>query len=108
MIARVAATHGRPFPAVAREPYALTLYTFAQLQEHERIMGLVDRFRALETAGLLAFAFHEPKRLGDVYHELRREAGALPSDAESRALADEIIAAVKAHDAQRAVPAGVS
>lgn len=99
---RVARALGRTIQAVARDPYALTLWTFFALQEQERIDHNVERFRDIDRAGLVAFAFHEPKRLGEAWHDLHAELGGGRTMDENRALADEVARALRAHDA----PAG--
>jgi hypothetical protein len=81
-----------------RRPYHRTLWTWLQLQEQERFEEIKDRGRMLHMAGLLAVAFHEPKKLSDEHHRLMKDAGMLPTPEE----AIENVSDVMAFMAQRA------
>lgn len=85
-----------------RRPYYRTLWTYLQLQEVERIDALKKRGNELHVAGLLAIAFHEPKKLGDEYHRWMDELGMLPTAEEAIDRAQDVIAAVQALDARAA------
>lgn len=54
-------------------PWVDVLTAGLWLDEVERVEGLRARGTALEAAQLLAIAFHEPAKLGDVARELDRE-----------------------------------
>lgn len=102
MISRVAVAHGRPFMAVAREPFALTLLCFLQIGEHERIAALAGRFMDVMRAGYQVFAFHKPEKLAEVHRELMGEAGFHMTPEESEASAVAMFAAVAKLDAELA------
>jgi hypothetical protein len=72
---------------VARQPYALTLWTWAHLSVALRIESLTRRADAIHAASLQAAAFHEPKRLKDASDQLNAEAGLMPSVEETVAAA---------------------
>lgn len=61
MIVSVAAAESRSVRAVAAESYALTLWTFLQLRDRDRLRRASARFDRLDAADLLALAFHDPK-----------------------------------------------
>jgi hypothetical protein len=72
---RVAVATGRPVLAIARESYALTLWTWAHLEQQrdiERALARGDRFDA---AGLMAVALHDPKKLDPLRDEFVRSLG---------------------------------
>lgn len=92
VIHRVASAYSRPFMDVAREPFALTLFCFLLISEHERINGLLTKFRDLNVAGLQAVAFHEPKKLQDASRDLQREAGMLEDPSAARARGEAMLA----------------
>lgn len=58
---------------MARWPWVDVLTAGLMLDEVERVDGLRQRAGALEAAELMALAFHEPAKLGDVGRELDRE-----------------------------------
>lgn len=92
MIHRVATTYGQSPMVVDAWPFALTLYWFFQITEHERISTLMERFREMSFAGLVALAFHEPKKLVDAQRELQHEAGMFDSVDADRAKAAQMLA----------------
>jgi hypothetical protein len=83
---------------VAGDPYVRTLWTFFHLEQHERVDDIKLRGRALQLGGLMAIAFHEPKRLNDEQRRLLADAGMLPSPDAAKERATPIIAAVAAMD----------
>jgi hypothetical protein len=85
---------------VARESFAVTLWTWYWLDDLTRETRMRDRFDRLDAASLSALAFHEPAKLRGVEMQLLSEAGEL-SDmmAETRARAEARMAAIA-----RAVP----
>ena len=90
---------GRLPREIMREPYAHTLWMFYQLEEHTRIDQYAERARSLDLAGLVACAFHEPKKLSDANQQLLDDAGLTPSVDDALAKAEETIAAMKQLDA---------
>jgi hypothetical protein len=48
---------------VAREPYALTLWTYLQSEEAERLDSLTREREQIRGADMIATAFHDPKKL---------------------------------------------
>ena len=85
-----------------RRPYYRTLWTWVQLQEHERIEEIAERSRMLHMAGLLAIAFHEPKKLADEHHRLLKDSGMLPTPDEAIENVQDVIAMMR----QRALTSG--
>jgi hypothetical protein len=92
------ATHGTVDQLMGR-PYYRTLWTFFQVQEVERIDALRERGRQLHVAGLLALAFHEPKRLAEEHHTLMHDAGMLPTEDEALEGVVDVIEAMRRIDA---------
>lgn len=86
---------GSSMRATLRETYAVTLFTYYQLLEHERIAGIVGRWRDLHCASLAAAAHHNPKQLQDVRDELRAETGWGPTAEEAVGAAEETISAMQ-------------
>lgn len=54
---------GRDVLTVARDSYALTLYTHWHLEQRRRLTMITQKSERLDLAGLMAGAFHEPKSL---------------------------------------------
>ena len=100
VISRVACAHGRPFMEVAREPYALTLFSFLHLADHEWITALLGEFRDLMRAKLTNFAVCGPERLEQHAMDLQVKIGLLPSAEESEAAAAQMIGPATAAVAQ--------
>ncbi len=63
VIARVAREHGRSVQAVASDSYALTLWTYLQSEEAERLTSLTREHNRIQLADMIAVGFHEPKKL---------------------------------------------
>lgn len=74
MLTRVWARGGGSLRDVAEEAYAVTLWTFLQLEDEARIARFVARSERLDLGGLVAMATHAPKELDRVHRELLREA----------------------------------
>jgi hypothetical protein len=102
IIARVARLTGRSVAQVASEPYALTLWTHAQLAEIERFDSVREMGDRLDLAHLIALSFHEPKQLSKAAHRYEEAAGLLPSVASVKARGLEIL---NADRAMRGLPA---
>lgn len=85
--------------AVARAPYRETLYEFYHLQQIDRVDDLRVRGRSLHLAGLVALAFHEPKRLTDEHRSLLVAAGMTTPPDTARADALAFIAEIAKADA---------
>lgn len=49
-----------------RDGYALTLWTWFQLQRREKMQALLREHERIDVAGMIAMAFHDPKQLGSV------------------------------------------
>jgi hypothetical protein len=45
------------------ESYAITLYAFVLAMEVDRIDSIISYGHRIDLAGMMAYAFHEPKRL---------------------------------------------
>lgn len=96
----VASTVGPPFPAVLEQPWALTLWTYYQLTERDRIKGLRRRIRDVNNAILTAVAFSsEPNKLTaerDAALAAARSAPMTrPTDDEWRQRAERLVAAIE-------------
>jgi hypothetical protein len=89
-IVYVARETGQPVLAIARQPYALTLYTRWHLQQWERLRVFEHQSMQHHGASLNAFAMHEPKKLGELHdrfiaeHERRPRAMIQVVDASAR------------------------
>ena len=68
---------------MAEEPYALTLWTFFQIMERERIEQLLARGRRLDAALLMAAAYNDPKVLREEHQDYIAELR-LPVDRRAR------------------------
>jgi hypothetical protein len=65
----VAVATGRGVLEVARESFALTLYTWWHLEQRRRLEAVSRKLERFDMAGSMAQAFHEPGKLPDGYHE---------------------------------------
>jgi hypothetical protein len=74
VLTQVAVRGGGQLRDVAEEAYAVTLWTFLELEDAARITRFVTRSERLDLAGLMAMATHAPKELSRVHRELLREA----------------------------------
>lgn len=95
----VAKDAGPRFPDILDQPWALTLWTYYQLSERDRIRTLIERIDAVNDATLTALAFNEPKKLSDERENALSAAHETPitkakDDAEWRAARDRLLAAV--------------
>lgn len=59
----MAAATGREVLTVARESFALTLYTFWHLEQRRRLNQILQRAERFDLAGLMAYAVNQPKEL---------------------------------------------
>lgn len=82
MIARVARESGQTLREVARESYALTLWTFLQSEESRRLESLVIERRQIDAAYLAAAAFHDPKKISVFENQWRADV-TRPADTDS-------------------------
>jgi hypothetical protein len=64
---------GQSLRAVAEEDYAVTLWTYLQVEEDARLARYVSRSERLDLAALLALATHAPKELDRVRRDLLAE-----------------------------------
>lgn len=58
---------------IARQSFALTLYTLWHLQQWERVRMFEEQAMHHHLASLTAFATHEPKKLGELHERFLRE-----------------------------------
>jgi hypothetical protein len=91
VLVRVAVATSRSVASVARDNYVLTLWTFHHLQQLDYVESLHERGRQLNLGGLVAAAFHDPKRLGDEHRQLQADSGLLPSPDDAKESAQDII-----------------
>jgi len=90
IIVQVAKGTGTSFKIQAREDYAVTLYTFLQLEQAKKLDSLLEEGGRIEQASLMAIAFHEPKKLKGASEALRRKIMNVPDRATAIRLAAEI------------------
>lgn len=64
-----------------RAPYHETLYALMQLEDVERIEGLVQKGDRIEDAAWVGYAVGEPKRLRRAYRDYQAELRERPRDA---------------------------
>jgi hypothetical protein len=86
----VAKQTGTSFKIQAREDYAITLYTFLQLEEGNKIDRLLAEAERIDLAGLFRIAFHEPNKLKGASDALRRKIMNVPDRATTLKLAAEV------------------
>src|SRR4029077_11341994 len=91
VVVGVAKAFARSVQDVMEQPWALTLWTWMELTEYERISGLVAEQIELHGAFHTALAFHEPKRLKDEEWEWKKRAGLIQSAEEAFELARQMI-----------------
>jgi hypothetical protein len=101
---------GRDVLAVARESYALTLYTHWHFEQRRRLDQIARKSERFDMAGLMAAAYHEPSKLQDRYDEfaasLRAPTG-VAIEPSAVALARQIAVVRAAHsprDVQTLIP----
>ena len=97
MLVRVAQETGQSVRSVAKESYAVTLWTFKQLQDIGRIERVKSLGERIDTAALMAMAFHEPKTLQDAEREYRRQAGLDMTREQAIAQAERAAQALERH-----------
>jgi hypothetical protein len=77
VLVETATRTGRSLAAVAADPFALTLYTWGELQEMDseaRVSALGER---IDLASLVAMSFHDPAQLQKAEMRYYRQAGVL-------------------------------
>lgn len=74
MIASVAGFNPVEVERVARGSYALTLWSFIQREEAERLTSLGRERDAMTLAAMIATGFHEPKKLSRFEQDWRTRA----------------------------------
>lgn len=72
----MAARTGQPVAAVFDAPYSLTLWTFVQFLDADRIARVLAQKDRLDLARYIAFATWDPPKLGQIERELLGDAGA--------------------------------
>ena len=65
----MAVATGRGVLEVARESFALTLYTWWHLEQRRHLTAIAGKMERFDAAGLMAQAFHKPSSLPDGYHD---------------------------------------
>jgi hypothetical protein len=79
VIVRVATSTGQSVRAVALMSFALTLWTFLQIEEQARFARLEDERNRFDLAELVALSFLAPGELRARESRFLSRAGALPS-----------------------------
>lgn len=74
VIASVAGFDPLEVDAVARAPYALTLWTYLQRTEDEHLRSLLRESETIRLADMIATGFHEPKKLSRFEQDWRKRA----------------------------------
>ena len=77
MVVETATRTGRGVGAVARESFALTLWTWAELAQLKRERQVDRMGERTDLAGLVAVAFHEPASLQKAEYRYLSAAGTL-------------------------------
>lgn len=67
-IVQVAKACGRSVVEVARQSYALTLWTSWHLGQQQRMQWIDDRSNRFDLAGLITAGYHEPSSLGEQFN----------------------------------------
>lgn len=76
---------GRDVLSVARESYALTLYTHWHLEQRRRLDQIARHSERFDLAGLMAAAYHEPTKLTERYDEFLASIRVVAVRADARA-----------------------
>ena len=76
--------------AVLRQPWALTLWTFLQLQERDRVRSMVRRIERADDAMMAAWAFHEPEKVASERHEAMSAAATPTGEADTSAFTADV------------------
>lgn len=108
VIVDVAVATGRQVLDVARDSFALTLYTFWHLEQRRRLDALTRKSERFDLAGLMAQGFHSPKELPDRYSEFLatlKPATAVSPDRVAQSRARQLATIRAAHSAQQQVTA---
>lgn len=90
MVVKVASSTGQSVRTVALASFALTLWTFLQIEEQERFARVEAEHARLDAAGLSAVAYHEPKKLEIREQRFLARVGAIPSREEALRRAAEL------------------
>lgn len=77
VLVETAATCGRPVHKILRDPYALTLWTWADVQRQKQEASVRRMGERTDAAGLTAVAFHDPAKLQQAELRYLKAAGAL-------------------------------
>lgn len=77
VLVRVARDTGRPVPQISGESFALTLWTWAELEEMAREDQVSRMGERTDLAGQMAVAFHQPQDLLKLEHRYLKAAGQL-------------------------------
>jgi len=101
VVVETATRNGRPVREVASESFALTLWTWAELQAIEREASVSRLGERTDLAGLMAVAFHQPQDLQKMEMRYLKAAGRLSAmfdetKARLSALRDQMDKAAKA------------
>jgi hypothetical protein len=90
VVVQVARATARPVAEVARDSFALTLWTWGEIMAMDREATVERMGERTDLAGLVAVAFHEPSKLQQAELRYLKAAGRLTSmidQAKARALA---------------------
>ncbi len=105
MIVYVATRTHRGMLDVARESYALTLWSSLQLSELEERDAQRERYARYDLAGMIAMAHHEPKALADAMTAFVDDITASRvTDDELRAKAERLQKMLRDHERMVPIP----
>lgn len=99
---------GRDVLAVARESYALTLYTHWHLEQRRRLDQITRKSERFDLAGLMAAAYHEPKAIRERYEDFLASLRDKAASIDEQALARQIAVIRAAHSPGNVVTLALS
>jgi hypothetical protein len=77
VLVRVARDTGRPVPEIGGQSFALTLWTWAELEDMAREDQVARMGERTDLAGQVAVAFHQPQDMLKLEHRYLKAAGQL-------------------------------
>jgi hypothetical protein len=96
---------GRNMLHIWKEPYAVTLWTWCQIQQRNRVHSLTREHERIDVAGLVAMAFHDPKQLATAERRfMNKVASASDTPASRSAWKDKALERLKRLQHLRPVP----
>ena len=78
MVIVIAKTFGRPVKEILEQPFAITLWTWMELQETQRIERLIQEGHELNNASITSIAVNDPKQLREIEYDWKKRVGMVP------------------------------